>query len=303
MPVGAGGQVTVYNGSVGSTDIVVDVSGWVATPAASLGPDGLYNPVVPTRIADTRPGFQVGPNPTVGPGGVISVAVAGPGQVPANPVPATGVSAVVLNVTVVNPASAGFITVYPAGEALPLAANLNFTADQTVPNRVIVKVGAGGLVNIYNGSGGAANVVVDVGGWFISAASAAGGTRFNGLAAPNRITDTRPDLQIGPNTTLGANGEITVAVAGTPGVPAFNAPSPPRAAVLNVAITGPSAAGFLTVYPADTPRPLAADQNWPPNDTRSNLVVVKLSATGAIKVFNGSPGAVNVIIDVIGWYA
>ena len=300
MPVGVGGQVTVFNGSPGPIDLVIDVSGWVATPAASTGPDGLYNPVVPTRLADTRGGSQVGPNGSLPADGTMSVTVAGTGQVAGNPVPASGVSAVVLNVTVVTPSAGGFLTVFPAGETRPLAANLNFVPGQIVPNRVIVKVGAGGQINIFNGSGGPTDVVVDVGGWFTSAASAAGGARFNGLPAPNRITDTRPaPHRVGPNATLGPSGEITVTVAGTPGVPASGA----KAVVLNVAVTNPSAFGFLTVYPADAARPLAADQNWPPGDTRSNLVVVKLSPAGAIKLFNGSPGVLDVVIDVIGWYA
>ena len=35
-------------------------------------------------------------------------------------------TAVVLNVTVVNPTAAGFMTVYPAGAAMPLASNIDY---------------------------------------------------------------------------------------------------------------------------------------------------------------------------------
>src|SRR3712207_8397776 len=41
-------------------------------------------------------------------------------------VPAAGVTAVALNVTVVEPSAAGHVTVWPSGEARPLASNLNF---------------------------------------------------------------------------------------------------------------------------------------------------------------------------------
>ena len=304
MPVGAGGKVTVYNGSSGTTEIVVDVSGWVTDAAGSGGPAGLYNPVVPTRLADTRPApLRVGPNGTVAANAMVNVTVAGTGPVAGNPVPGAGVSAVVLNVTVIGPGAAGFLTVYPTGQPRPLAANLNWVAGQTVPNRVIAKVGAGGQVAIFNGSGGTMNVVVDVGGWFTDATSAAGGARFNGLT-PNRITDTRPPpLRIGANPTVGANGQIAVTVAGTPGVPTMASPAPPTAVVLNVAITGPGAAGFLTVFPSNAPLPLAADQNWVAGNTRSNLVVVKVGPDGAVKLKNSSSANVDLVIDVVGWYA
>ena len=58
-------------------------------------------------------------------------------------------AAVVLNVTVTAPEGSGFITVFPCGEALPTASNLNFVAGDTVPNAVIVKLGAGGKVCLF----------------------------------------------------------------------------------------------------------------------------------------------------------
>ena len=58
-----------------------------------------------------------------------------------------------------------FLTVFPAGEALPLASNLNFRPGQTVPNLVVAKQGAGGRMAIYNAAG-TAHVIADVAGWF-----------------------------------------------------------------------------------------------------------------------------------------
>ena len=79
-------------------------------------------------------------------------------------VPASGVSAVVLNVTVTQPTAAGHITVYPDGTSRPLAANLNFVAGQTVPNLVVAPVGADGKVDLYNGSAGTVQLIADVSG-------------------------------------------------------------------------------------------------------------------------------------------
>jgi alpha-tubulin suppressor-like RCC1 family protein len=95
------------------------------------------------------------------------------------------VDAVALNVTVTGPTGPGFVTVWPCGQARPLASNLNFTAGQTVPNAVLVKLGAGGAVCLYNSA--TTHLVVDVGGWFLpgEADSAAPGP-VSGLGVTTR---------------------------------------------------------------------------------------------------------------------
>jgi alpha-tubulin suppressor-like RCC1 family protein len=74
------------------------------------------------------------------------------------------VGAVVLNVTVTEPSGMSFVTVFPGGQARPLASSLNVVAGQTVANAVVVKPGADGTVALYNDRG-SAHVVVDVAGW------------------------------------------------------------------------------------------------------------------------------------------
>jgi hypothetical protein len=81
-------------------------------------------------------------------------------------VPVTGISGVVLNVTVVAGGSPGYLTVYPADVAAPLASNLNFSPGQVVPNLVAVKTSAAGAVAIRNASGSANHVIADVAGYF-----------------------------------------------------------------------------------------------------------------------------------------
>ena len=71
--------------------------------------------------------------------------IAGRGSVPAN------ATAVIANVTAVDPTAWGFLSVWPAGAAQPVASNLNFLAGQTVPNLVMMKLGAGGAISIANG--------------------------------------------------------------------------------------------------------------------------------------------------------
>ena len=82
-----------------------------------------------------------------------------PGNVPPN------ATAVVLNVTAVGPNTGSNLTVYPSGQARPNASNLNFVAGQTVPNLVIVGIGTGGKIQIYNNNG-YVDIIADVVGYF-----------------------------------------------------------------------------------------------------------------------------------------
>ncbi len=75
-----------------------------------------------------------------------------------------GAGAAVLNVTVVDAGAAGFVTVFPCGQAVPNASNLNVAAGQTVPNAVVSKLGVGGTVCVF--SSVSAHVLVDVNGSF-----------------------------------------------------------------------------------------------------------------------------------------
>ena len=90
--------------------------------------------------------------------------VAGVGGVPAMNagVPPT---AVVLNVTVTNPSSGSYLTIWPDAATRPTTSDLNFVRGLTVPNLVVVKLGTSGSIDIYNGYG-STDVVVDVVGWF-----------------------------------------------------------------------------------------------------------------------------------------
>lgn len=80
-------------------------------------------------------------------------------------IPASGASAVLLNVTAVAPTAGTFVTVFPSGVARPLAANLNAVAGQVVPNMVLARLGSDGAVVLYN-NGGTVDLVADVMGYF-----------------------------------------------------------------------------------------------------------------------------------------
>ena len=159
------GAVAMYNGSGGSVQLLVDVSGYFRQGSPELA--GAFASVTPTRIADSRAGLQLdGALPGLG---TAELQITGRGGLPL-----TGVAAVVLNVTAVFPTNAGYLTVWPAGIARTTTSNLNFQAGQTIPNTVIVPVGAldsAGRVSIFNGSAGPMDLVVDVAGYILIGAA------------------------------------------------------------------------------------------------------------------------------------
>ncbi|MBS0582866.1 MAG: hypothetical protein JSS42_07175, partial [Proteobacteria bacterium] len=156
--VSASGEVSIFN-SAGDTDVVADVAGWF--PSGSQ-----LTPLVPARIMDTRAGASTVDGQAQGAGALQSAGSVNLTVLDRGGVPASGVSAVVLNVTVTGPTAPGYLTAWPADGFRPLASNLNFVANQTIANLVIAKVGANGQVGFYNGSAGTSQVVVDVVGWF-----------------------------------------------------------------------------------------------------------------------------------------
>jgi hypothetical protein len=71
----------------------------------------------------------------------------------------------VANITVTNPTGASFLTAWPSDAARPTASDLNFVPGQTVPNLVVVKLGADGRVNLYNLTG-SSDAIMDVVGYY-----------------------------------------------------------------------------------------------------------------------------------------
>ena len=141
-------------------DIIVDFMGYYTGPSAANTDEGLYVPVSPQRLLDTRSS----PNPlgrgvAVHHGWSVELATGGAAGVPVN-----GASAVALNVTMTRTLDDGFVTVYPAGQSRPDASNIN--ADRsgaTAPNHVQVQNATRG-VTLY--SFGGADLIVDIFGWF-----------------------------------------------------------------------------------------------------------------------------------------
>ena len=302
--IGTAGQIDVYN-NLGSINVALDVEGYV--DSTSLG---FFHTIAPTRICDTRAattGVAVnqcnGTGATahpIGAGGVLTFNVSASGS----PIPTSGVTAVVFNLTAIAPTVGTVLTAYPGPGAHPTASNLNVNAKAVVPNRVIVPVqsvcSTTCTVNIWN-SVGSVNVAVDVNGWFGTAAAG----QFTSVT-PSRICDTRSSLY--PSCNVGAvtaGQSLNINVTGVANVPGQGQPHFPTAVVINVTAVLPNSGTFVTVYPGPsgaTP-PTASDLNVPSGGVVSNLVVVGVDpTTGTINLFNDL-GNVNLIVDFYGYYS
>ena len=244
---------------------------------------GALGALTPARIADTR--FAGGP---IAAYTSRTLQILGAGGVPAS-----AVSAVVLNLTVTDTTAAGYLTAYPSDTTPPNASNLNFVPGQTVPNLVVVPVGADGTIQIYNGAAGSVDVVADVAGYYLAGTPTAAGTL--GALTPARILDTRFDSN-GP--VPGVSGRA-LRVTGQGGVPATGV----SAVVVNLTVTDAAGSGYITAFPSGVNRPNASNLNFVAGQTVPNLVVVPVGADGKIVLFNGSGAAVALVVDVVGYVA
>ena len=131
----------------------------------AVDPIPMLNPVTPTRLFDTRPeqgnGAIVVPKVKIGGATEVRIDINGIAGIPAS-----GVAAVALNVTATQPTKAGYIIVYPCGTR-PTTSNVNYSANQTVPNAVIAPVSADGEICFY--STATTHVIADVAAWFATA--------------------------------------------------------------------------------------------------------------------------------------
>lgn len=170
------GQVSIYN-YTGSSDAVVDVVGWYSDGTITTQSGALFDPINPSRLADTRcggaspPGFCASENlppangalSTLGPGGTMTVVAAGLGGIPG------GASAVDLNTTVADGTAPSYLTVWPDELPQPVVSDLNWTPGDLASNATLEGV-IDGRVDLYNNAG-SVDTIVDVDGYFVAATS------------------------------------------------------------------------------------------------------------------------------------
>ncbi len=168
----------------GGGHLVVDLVGWFTGPSASESADGLFVPLAPTRLLDTRE-----QRPRIWPGGTIELAS-----------PVAGASALATNLTITNADRRGHVTAYPAGTTRPFTSAINPAMhDHTLANMAITRISDRGAA--YYAHAGV-DAVVDLTGYFTGApATASSGP------APNQAGRSRV-LLVG-DSTLASLGVYT----------------------------------------------------------------------------------------------
>ncbi|MFZ0181103.1 MAG: PKD domain-containing protein [Candidatus Dormiibacterota bacterium] len=277
---------------------------------------GAYTAVSPFRVCDTRallPTNQCTGH-TLGSDTSLHVQVTGKTGPIGQSVPADAL-AVALNVTALSESTTNsFISVFPAGEALPKVSNISLDAGATQANLVVVRLAAGGDVSVFNAVG-RADVVVDVEGYFAPPGATPVAGEYHTMP-PLRICDTRAgkgtECAGSFDNPLPANTWRDVVLSGRPSGAANNTPSIPTqsaaAAVFNLTAVNGTQATYVTVASPNlttdacpTKPPAASNLNPPAGSALPNRVISALGPHQDVCVYN-AVGSVDIIIDINGWF-
>ncbi len=149
-------------GSLTAGDFEVIQLGWQPPVATSGGPYRFYT-LAPCRLLDTRAADGPHGGPAIPPGGQRVVVAAGQCGIPAT------ARALVANVTVVQPAEAGFLTFFPGNAGVPATSTLNFAAGAVRANNAVLALassGTGTLALLASTPTQPVQVLIDVSGYF-----------------------------------------------------------------------------------------------------------------------------------------
>jgi IPT/TIG domain len=308
------GWINIYNG-LGSVNVLVDVEGYFTQQPATVL-QGLFHPIIPVRVCDTRSLSKCGGNGAVGAGKSIVVTVATAAGIPADGT----AEAAVVNLTGVAGSASTYLSLFPTdmnGHCIPTGTStINLLPGAVAANRVMVTLGPTSLggpadaLCVFNAAG-SIDVLVDANGWYGSATATASPTGYQYQAlAPTRICDTR---FLPTSCSLGAIGagkllQRVITVAGHAGVPAFGSPTTVVAIIANLTGIAPTATTYLSLYPANLSSPPGvSDLNLGPGAVLPNLAVVEVDTVhldvhdGEVYLYNGA-GSVNAILDLEGWF-
>jgi hypothetical protein len=152
VKVGADGRVRVRNASPGSTQLIVDLSGFFMGGAVTM--HGGFVPLATAqRVLDTREALGY---PTAAP--AYATCTLNPNL--------PNAAAVALNATVTETRAAGYLVFWPADRDRPNASQVNFVASDTEANFGQIRVSAAKTLSFANVSPSTAQVIADVSGYY-----------------------------------------------------------------------------------------------------------------------------------------
>ncbi|MEV0198644.1 hypothetical protein [Nonomuraea sp. NPDC050691] len=267
-----------------------------ARPArADEAADNQFVAVPPAVLADTRDGT----------GGVGSAKVPGKGRITFRvagqaEVPASGVSAVALNLTVVGAEQAGWLTVHPSDVPATVSA-LTFYPGENVTGEDFTRLTGTGMVSVVNNSDSPVHIVVAVRGYFLSAADTQAGNEYYPVET-EYLYDTRPGHVTGSPAReaipIPANSSVTIDVAGQRSIPATGV----NAVALNVVAWSQGQKGWLSLHPSDQPAGNVATVDYVPDETDSSFTVAQLTGSGKLILENRGSGPVHAALTLRGYF-
>jgi len=277
---------------------------------------GEFHALEPTRIVDSRIGLGIpsivkpgdgrnsDPNPVFRMSSRLNheFKVAGVGGVPA-----VGVSAVLVNVTVTLGTSSGRLKFFPkpprssvfADQSSYPAANNQaaavwWNAGEARATLQLLEVGVGGRIRIDNVSSGDVHVVVDVLGWVDQGQPGQDGSRLLTIN-PTRFLDTRFGTG-GPTQPFDSTETRDLDVAGRDGIP-----SGAEAVVGTLTSVNGAGRSFQTLWPGDSEMPVASVLNSINGQVRPNLVSVAVGDDDGWALYNHYLAA-DLIFDAVGYF-
>lgn len=286
-PVPAGRYVVTLSGGTDTSKAV----GWQRTVQVQVGSPGApprrtqlppaaagrYVAVTPTRLAVTSTGFGLDAPVLLGEASRVRVPVLGRAGVPAS-----GVSAVALNVVAACAGRSTTVAVGPSGVPAAAAPTVDLEAGATAAGLAVTGVGTDGAVAVTNRAGSVSVALTVLGYWTTSGA----GDGFVPLARA-AVPGTGRGLPVG-------TAPVSVAVGGNAGVPADA-----HAVVLNVRRSVGGTADAVWVWPSGARRPSTAVLRRSADQPASQRVVVPLGAQGEVRL--AADGDTRVQLDVVAY--
>lgn len=296
-----------FTAPAGSGTVPLSVTDTWGTSAAAYTyvEPSRYVPLSPFRILDTRSSSCVNcAGGALGPGASRTLSIAGyhdPGT--GQTIPASGVTAVVLNLTAVRATAGTYLAISPAGVPGTSTSTVNARPGQVIANLAIAALGRGGAVTIRNAAG-TVNVLADVLGYFT--ASSGGSGLYHPLGAAVRVCDTRGGTACGAGgPLLAGKPRLVRLVDGSSGV---NTGGDAAAVTLNLTAVAPTRETYLAVYPPSTAThtcgspPGISNLNLARGAVRANRVIADLDPADGSVCIATAAGSVNVVVDVDGWF-
>jgi hypothetical protein len=261
----------------GCVALLAGVAPVAAAPAVAQQA-GTFHPVDATRVLDTRPSHGLASTR------IVRFPVAGLGAIPAD------AAAVTINMTVLVPAQAGSISVFPGDTAWNGAASISFGVKQTKQNMITAKLGSNGSLAVRNNIASTIQVIGDVVGYYTGGSANTPGA-FQSIPM-QRAFDTRPSnpLPVGSVTPMQIAGRGVVPASGV------------AAVLANLTVISPAQAGSVSTWASNAAWDGSASESFAALRSEQDVVAISLGPDGAAMIRNNTGVRLQVVLDLIGYY-